>query len=734
MRIRPLLFIIATLVLAPAFLAAAIAVQKVREGERRAALEGLRETVRATSLLIDGEVQRSLGALNALGDSPYLATGDLRLFYAQASRINQPPDVWSLLLDANGQQLLNTALPFDTPLPPPRAKTRVQKVLNTGQPLVTDLIVGPATGKLLTTIYVPAKASSNHVVAQAFSVEHWKRTALQPHGRSDLTIGVIDRAGKFIARSKQSDVMLGKPARPELVAAAAASEEGLIRHKTLEGTDSYDAFTHSKLTGWTIAVAAPVSSIEASANQAVMWLIAGVGSALALALAATLFFGRQFVELIDTLTTAAQSLGQGEVPSVRKVALQEVNALSESLGQAGRVLATERASREVLEDERTQLLANEVTAKERAQAENAAKDRFLALLGHELRNPLAAINGATEVLLRCDPSKTDFGRYTGMIKRQNQHLTRIVNDLLEVSRMLSGRIALACEPLNLAECVRACVEALCATGSVAPGQIRLRSEEVWTHGDPIRMEQIINNLLGNAIKFSVDKQPIEVLVYQFGERAVLEVIDNGLGIDADLMPHIFEPFVQGPHFKGQLYSGLGIGLALVHQLVALHHGEIVAQSEGNGCGARFVVTLPLSLVSKPSLAPHLNPAVNAPEPQHRVLLVEDNPDAMEATGALLELLGYSFVGARDGIEALEIVRSDPPDIVLMDIGLPGKDGYQVTQEIRAMSLKRHLPVIALSGYSQDLVDSRSQTVFDACLIKPVGPGELAEAISAQLPS
>lgn len=732
MQIRPLLLVVAAVVLAPAFLAASIAVEKVRDGARNAALKGLRETVRATSLLVDGEVQRALGALGALGDSPHLATGDLPRFYEQALHANQPPDVWTVLLDAEGRQILNTALPFSAPLPQrPEAAKEVAQTLASGKPLITDLSVGLATGKLLTMIYVPAKASPRHVVAQSFSVAHWKRTALQPREGADLTVGVIDRAGRFIARNRKTDAMLGKSARPELVAAATASDEGLIRHKTLEGIESYDAFAHSALTGWTVAVAMPVATIEAAANQAVMWLAAGVASAMAIALAASLWFGRKFVESIEQAMAAARMLGHGEVPVVRATSLQEVDALNESLVQAGRILAAEKASREALETERARLLTNEISAKEQAQAENAAKDRFLALLGHELRNPLAAINGATEILLRSGPDANGFERYMGMIKRQNLHLTRIVNDLLDVSRMLSGKIALESEPLDLAECVKACVDALCTTAAVGPSRIRLQTHEARIEGDPIRLEQIINNLLNNAIKFSPTGEPVDVKVYTRSGHAVLEVTDQGYGIDTELMSRIFEPFVQGPHLQGQVHSGLGIGLALVKQLVQLHGGDIAAHSQGHGHGSRFTVTLPMS--SRKPVAPHASEAKAKASggDRLRVLLVEDNPDAMEATAALLELMGYQVIEARNGGEALAAVSAGVPDIVLMDIGLPGRSGYQVAADIRAaMPTGQHLALIALSGYGQDLEPDGPQAVFDGFLIKPVDPGQLDELIAA----
>ncbi len=737
MQVRPLLLLVCASILAPVFLAAVVAVEKVREGERQAALRGLRETVRATSLLVDGEVQRSMGVLSALGDSPYLRSGDLPSFYKEATRLNQPPNVWTLLLDGTGRQVLNTVVPYGTPPPPAAAQARVRQVLSTQQALVSDLIVGPVTKKLLTTIYLPGATvgSNRYVVAQAFSVDHWKKIALLPQGRSDLTIAVIDRQGRFIARSKKSDELLGKQARPELVAAAAGSFEGLIRHKTLEGTDSYDAFIHSKLTGWTIAVAAPVDSIEASATQAVLWLVAGVGTALALAAGAAVFFGRQFAEAIDAATLAARSLRDGVTPVVPRTSLQEVNTLNESLVHAGHVLAAEKASRESLEAERIQLLANETQARERAQAENAAKDKFLALLGHELRNPLAAINGATEVLLRRAADPAILARYLDMIKRQNRHLIHIVNDLLDVSRMLSGKISLDTRALNLADSVRSCVDAMRTTPQATERcRIEVHADEVWIDGDPTRIEQILNNLLTNALKFSAADGLIKVKVYAPGEHeAVMMLTDTGVGIAPELLPHIFEPFVQGPALKGQVHSGLGIGLALVKQLVELHGGSIQANSDGGGCGSTFILRFP-RMQAPLSEASEAGPAATGQDntTRRRILLVEDNVDAMQATAEVLKLLGFEVTQACDGDQALASIQSSMPDAVLMDIGLPGKNGHQVAADIRGLPHAGSVPLIALTGYGPEgRGPGQSPSCFDDFLIKPVDPALLRRALEAQ---
>lgn len=729
-RIRSNLLLLAAVVVLPGFLAAAIAVEKVRYGEREAALRGLRETVRATALLVDGQVQRSLGALTALGNSHYLQSGDMEAFYRQALAIDQPPDVWTLLLDDTGTQKLNTAVPFGTPPPPPAARERVAQVLAGRSPLVTDVVVGPATKRLLTTIYLPAKPSpaGRFVVAQAFSVEHWKKTVLQPHGRTDWVVAVIDRTGKFISRSHNTDEMLGRQARPELVAAAAAANDGLIRHKTLEEIDSYDAFTHSALTGWTIAVAAPVESIEASARQAVVWLALGIGSALMAALLGASIFARTLIRAMETVSVAARALGRGQQPVPSRTSVHEVNVLSEALSEAGRLLSAEQGARAVVEAERERLLDNERSAREAAQGENAAKDQFLALLGHELRNPLAAIAGATQVLARGHHDDPTTRRFLAIIQRQNRHLRQIVDDLLEVSRMLSGKIVLVERPLDLAECVRSCIDALRTTDRAEGYRLEVRAREVWVSGDPARLEQIFNNIVTNSLKFSPAGSEIRIDVAGEDGRARVEITDAGAGIGAELLPHIFEPFVQGPPLPGRQPSGLGIGLALVKQLVELHGGVVRVRSDGAGCGSTFIVSLPR--IEAPGAARQVEN--DRPTSACRVLLVEDNADAREATGELLRGLGYHIVEAEDGEQAMRLAIALTPDVIVMDLGLPGKSGFQVAAEMRKTASLRHVPIIALSGYGQERDrQASSEAGFDVHLVKPIEPEVLVRAIEDQ---
>jgi signal transduction histidine kinase/ActR/RegA family two-component response regulator len=731
MRIRSLLVLMAIAILLPVVLAAGIALDQIREGERAAALKALRETARATSLIVDREVQGSLSALKALSHSRSLQQGDLEAFYAEAGAINQLPDVWTLLVDQNGQQVLNTIAPFGgkpPPAPSAEAASRLAQLLASDKPEVSELLVGPVTGKLLTAVAVPAPVGpKRYLLVQAFAVDHWRRTLLQQKLPPDWIVAVIDRNGRFIARSHKTDEFLGNQARPELVAAAAKSRDGLIRHATLEGIESYDAFEHSSLTGWTIAVAAPVQSIEAPSRHALQVAMLGLALAVAAALLAAGVFGQLLIKAIERAGRAAIALGEGRRPEVERSPIAEVGQLHQSLADAGTLLDAERRSRLAAEAERERLLRNETAAREAAQAQNDAKDQFLAMLGHELRNPLAAISGAVTLLERgaADPARA--AHYLEIVRRQNLHLVHIVDDLLDVSRLMAGKIMLEKTPLNMADSVTHCVESLRASEKGLGHRIVARVEPVWVDGDPVRIEQVLNNLITNALKFSPPGGRIGVELQREDGRAVVTVRDEGAGIAADLLERVFEPFVQGPPPSNRAQSGLGIGLALVRQLVGLHGGQVEAASAGPGQGSTFRFWLPA--IESPAQASESTAA--GERTARRIVYVEDNADARMTMAELLRVFGYEVFEVGEGKLAHAAVLEHQPDVVVMDIGLPDVDGYQVARRLRKDAGTRHVPLIALTGYGQ-LRDKEQAAVagFDAHLTKPVAPDDLIAAIEA----
>ena len=738
MRIRIFIALMVAAIMLPLVLASAFAVNKIWQEEQATAAASLRKTVDATSLIVDRDIQASLAALRALGNSEHLQTGNFEAFYVQAKAINTSPYTWTALFEADGTQLLNTYAPFAARPAAPQISAlsaTVAQVHATQKPVVSDVFVSPASGLHRIAVYSPTAAvgTKSYVVAQGFAFDHWKNIPKQLDLPADWIVAVIDRQGRFIARTHNNDELLGKPARPELVAAAAERNAGFIRISTVEGIDSYQAFDHSEVTGWTIAVAAPVKSVDAPVVRAMQIAAAGFIFAMLASAILAAAFGRRLIAALQSASTAAVSLGRGQPPQVTFTSILEVDALNQSLVSSGELLERERQARLSAELQRERLLEAERLARDAAQKENQAKDHFLAMLGHELRNPLAAISGAVSVLTRGNKSPLDANRYLGIIRRQNRHLVHIIDDLLDMSRLIAGKIVLDPHPVDLAECVQSCVDGLKAAQRLAGHTVNVTAEPVWINADPVRIEQVIINLIGNALKFSATGSTIQVDLHQVGGNAVLCVQDQGIGMTPELLAQVFEPFTQGPAPVNGPQSGMGIGLALVRQLVELHGGTVTVTSAGLGQGSAFTCEFPT--VTAPSNEPasafsHLMPAT-----PRTLLYVEDNADARAVMSEMLRLSGYGVIEAASGTEALAAMALQRSDAIVLDIGLPDMNGYEVARQIRQMPNGHDVPIIALTGYGQSRdKNAAAQVGFSAHLVKPVDPDDLTRTVEAVLGS
>jgi signal transduction histidine kinase/ActR/RegA family two-component response regulator len=358
-----------------------------------------------------------------------------------------------------------------------------------------------------------------------------------------------------------------------------------------------------------------------------------------------------------------------------------------------------------------------------AEAANRAKDDFLAMLGHELRNPLAAIGNAAQILDRVGPADETAARASAVIHRQVRHLAGLVDDLLDAARVSTGKIILRTTAVELGAALRRMVGTL-----ASPRQpMRVEAESVWVSADETRLDQIIGNLLSNALKYTPAGGEVRARVGVDGAEAVLEVQDTGDGIPAALLPHVFEPFVQGERTPDRTRGGLGLGLALVKRLVEMHGGSVRAASGGPGRGSTFTVRLPR--IATPVAAP---PAAGRPTAftPRRVLIVEDNADAREVLRMALTLDGHEVHEAADGAGGLAAALRLRPDVVLVDVGLPGLDGYEVAQQIRANERDSRMLLVALTGYGQAEDRRRALAAgFDVHLVKPVAPERLAEVLS-----
>ncbi len=356
------------------------------------------------------------------------------------------------------------------------------------------------------------------------------------------------------------------------------------------------------------------------------------------------------------------------------------------------------------------------------------KDEFLAELGHELRNPLAPILTAVELLAK-DGS---VARERSIIERNTRHLARLVDDLLDISRVTRGNIELRRGPVQLAAVIERGLEL--ASGPIARRRHRVEIEqagEVTLLGDAVRLAQVFGNLLTNAAKFTPPNGRISVKVTGAGDRVRIVVADNGRGIAADQLERIFEPFVQGDRERDALSGGLGLGLAIVRSLVERHDGSITAASAGPGLGSTFTVELPRA-------DGHVVAAVEPPraEPPSRggmrVLVVDDNDDVATLLSEALELEGYTTAIAHDASAALEVGRSFEPHAAVLDVGLPGVDGYELATEIRARH-GRGIALIAATGYGQPRDRARAEAAgFARHLTKPVSIAELVHALDHEL--
>ena len=387
--------------------------------------------------------------------------------------------------------------------------------------------------------------------------------------------------------------------------------------------------------------------------------------------------------------------------------------------------------------ERTWDAIERARAEQRLRDANERKDEFLAMLAHELRNPLAPIRTGLELIRRGGDTKASVERVREIMERQIGHMVRLIDDLLDVSRITSGKIVLRCEPARLADLVHSAVEANRAA-MVAKGidlRVSLPEADCVIDVDPTRFVQILSNLLHNAAKFTTDGGSVSInatISQPKGEdrpEVSIAVIDTGIGISPELLPRVFDLFTQGETRSSQ--PGLGIGLALARRLVDLHAGRLYARSEGIGRGSEFVMQLPLATTQPVAAAER---RADERRLERRVLVIDDNQDAANATAMLITDMGGDARVVYDGASALAMLSEYQPDVVILDIGMPGLDGYQTCQRIRRV-LGTHVLLVALTGFGREEdKEMATRAGFDAHLTKPADGAALASIMAARATS
>lgn len=386
------------------------------------------------------------------------------------------------------------------------------------------------------------------------------------------------------------------------------------------------------------------------------------------------------------------------------------------------------------EEEQRRLLAREQAARQAAQEANRAKDDFLATLSHELRTPLSIILGWTRLLAGGTLDASRAAQAIQTIERNALVQARLIEDLLDISRVVTGKLELAFAPANLAALVESVVDSLRPNAAAKDIALVLEAGQAsQIMADAPRIQQVVGNLIGNAIKFTPEGGTVTVGLRVVNESAELTVRDTGIGIDAAFLPHVFERFRQADSGSTREHGGLGLGLAIVQQLVRLHGGEVIAASEGRDHGSTFTVCLPV-MCDSPSA--HEGPSTSAAAPLLNgihVLCVEDDEDALRLIEAVLSARGARVTVARSVAEALVALDREPPDILLSDIAMPGDDGYALIRAVRnsPSAAIRDLPAAAVTAFATAVDRSRAVLAgFQSHLSKPIDPHELAALVAA----
>jgi signal transduction histidine kinase/AmiR/NasT family two-component response regulator len=362
-----------------------------------------------------------------------------------------------------------------------------------------------------------------------------------------------------------------------------------------------------------------------------------------------------------------------------------------------------------------------------------SKNEFLATLAHELRNPLAPIRNAIEVLHLQDTPSPELQWALNVIDRQTQQMTRLIDDLLDVARITGNKLELRKERIELAKVLQAAVEISQPHIEERAHQFTVNApvESIYLDGDLTRLAQVVSNLLNNAAKYTESGGHIWLTAERNDGHTVITVRDNGVGISAEMIPRVFDMFTQAKQSQDSSQSGLGVGLALVHRLVEMHGGTIKAHSDGPGRGSAFILRLPIAEAAQASPVPRRESESVTPASLLNILVVDDNHDSAESMDVLLRIMGNAVRTAHDGLEAFQMAAEFRPDVVLLDIGLPGIDGYEVARRIRQQRWGGRMILIAATGWGQETDRQRTKEAgFDYHLVKPLDHAALLNLLSS----
>ena len=717
MRLRTNLLYLVVGTIVPLIALATVLGLLLVDRERDAVRQGAINRNRAFMTAVDAALKGHISTLQALATVSSLERNDLETFRNDAIRVLEAQSDWQsiVLTKPNNEQLIVASRNGSEPTAQTVDEPSLQRVVNEEKPVVGELGYREYSKRYGIAVRVPVRQRGRltFVLTAVINPEQFSRLIIDQHLPAGWISGLVDPTGHVIARI---------PVRPNtdvatqvFMNALKTGSEGWYRGRTLEGADTYTAFKTSEFCNWSVGLAIPIQEVNAGAVRAAWVMVAGTLITISLALGFAYWMGRRITAPIDSLADAARAMGRDSqtTPIGDSAKIKEVSDLAKALDEANVAIR-----------ERESLAEREQVALKSA---DRAKDEFLAMLGHELRNPLAAIAASARVLRTSKPDSIVRVRAHDVIERQTEQMTRLVDDLLNVSRLTRGKITLELEVIDLLKLVQSVIQTWEQSGRIERNRIIYQGEAVWVDADKARLEQVLSNLIDNSVKFSKPDTNIQISVGKEGNTALLSVTDEGEGIDPTLKEHLFDLFVQGPHESDRARGGLGLGLAVVKRIIALHAGSISVSSGGVSQGATFVIKLPA--VQAPQGTPEGLKAEQHTNGTGKILVVEDNADTRDMMEAMLRIEGFDVITVNHGTSALEALADKRITVVLLDIGLPDLDGYEVAQRIRSLPEGDRFKLVALTGYGQLNDQRRAFAVgFDEHLTKPVSIDRLSAVI------
>lgn len=716
MRIRSHLLLLAFGVILPVVAFSGYLTARLALREQHIFAQGSIERLRSTMSAIDAQVQGQITALHALASLRALETGDIASYHEEAVRVLHAQPAWInvLLARPDGEVVDNAAAPGALKSYPYLVEPAVAvRAATTRAPAIGSMVTSPALKKRGVNVAVPViyEGQVRYVLLAFIKPELFLTPIEKQRIGQGWVSGLVDAHGTFIARVPAiSNEKAGGP----FVAAVARAPEGWYRGPTTEGYDAYTAHITSGFTNWSIGLGIPAEEVLSGARRTGWAMGGGIASSLALASLLALWLGRRVSRPVVALARAAPAIAMGTGMNMRGLEqVAEVRTVALALNEAA---AAVRERQALLEREKRAL-----------QEADRAKDEFIAMMSHELRNPLAALTSASHLLDAVDPQHPAAKHAREVIKRQTKHTARLVEDLLDISRIAMGKAHLQPEAVNLADAATAVLQTWRSSGRFEHHRVTLHAQAAWIRADRSRVEQILSNLLDNALKFSPKGSVIDVRAESDERGAVLVVADQGPGLSPAMMEHVFDLFVQGAQGLARKSGGMGIGLALVKKLAELQGGSVSVASEGEERGAVFTVRFPLVPAPTPTAAPPRAPKAVTPR---RLLLIDDNDDMRKTLATSLSMHGHEVSEAADGKAGVELASRAAFDVAVVDLGLPEIDGYEVARQLREDPSTRHIGLVALTGYGQ-LEDKRKaiEAGFDEHLTKPVDLEALEEAIA-----